>query len=88
MKWLNALLQILQRSLQILNFKIVCILSCGVFSRIQLPIDVVLEFIVAAKHDDSSKGHTEREKHLTSGRYPHLRRNTHLINTLQWFFKN
>lgn len=62
-------------------------MSCGVLRRVQLPIDVVLEFIVAAKHDDSSKGHTEREKHLTSGRYPHLRRNKHLLNTLQWFFK-
>ena len=40
-----------------------------------LPVDIVLEFVVAAKHDDTPKGHTEREEHLASGRHPHLENN-------------
>ena len=42
-----------------------------------LPVDIVLEFVVAAKHDDTSKGHTEREEHLAGGRHPHLENNKH-----------
>ena len=42
-----------------------------------LPVDIVLEFVVAAKHDDTPKGHTEREEHLASGRHPHLENNKH-----------
>ena len=42
-----------------------------------LPVDIVLEFVVAAKHDDASKGHTEREEHLAGGRHPHLENNKH-----------
>lgn len=42
-----------------------------------LPVDIVLEFVVAAKHDDASKGHTEGEEHLAGGRHPHLETNKH-----------
>lgn len=58
-------------------------------SRVHIPIDVIFEFIVASKHDYSSEGYTQGEKHLACSCRPYLQQFNPMVvyrlRKIRWF---